>query len=69
MGRRLPDKVIHRIRIYIEASKAVLAITDAIKVAKKIIYKMQVTLIFGANHTRLLLWFKVNQEVYYLTKR
>jgi len=40
MGRHLPDKVIYRIRIYIKASKAVLAIVDTIKVAKKTIYKM-----------------------------
>jgi len=41
MGRRLLDKVIHRIRIRIKASKVVLAITEAVKVAKNIIYKMQ----------------------------
>jgi len=40
MGRRLPDEVVHRIRIRIEAGKAVLAITEAVKVAKKTIYKM-----------------------------
>jgi len=44
MGRRLPDEVIYRIRIYIEASKAVLAIIDAVKVAKKTIYKIQLNL-------------------------
>jgi hypothetical protein len=32
MGRRLLDKVIYRIRIRIKASKAVLAITEAVKV-------------------------------------
>jgi hypothetical protein len=40
MGRRLPDKVVHRIRIYIEAGEAVLAIMEAVKVDKKTIYKI-----------------------------
>ena len=40
MGRHLPDKVIYRIRICIKASKAVPAIEDAVKVAKKTIYKI-----------------------------
>ena len=40
MGRRLLDKVIYRIRIRIKAGKAVLAITNAIKVANKTIYKI-----------------------------
>ena len=40
MGRRLPDKVVHRIRIRIKAGKAVPAITDAVKAAKKTISKM-----------------------------
>ena len=40
MGRRLPDKVVYRIRIRIKAGKAVLAIADTVKVAKKIIYKI-----------------------------
>ena len=40
MGRRFLDKVIYRLRIYIKASKAVLAIIEAIKVAKKTIYKI-----------------------------
>ena len=44
IGRRLLDKVIYRIRIRIKASKAVLAIAEAIKVAKKTIYKMQLNL-------------------------
>ena len=44
MGRRLPDEVVHRIRIRIEAGKAVPAITEAVKVAKKTIYKMQLNL-------------------------
>ena len=41
IGRRLPNKVIYRIRIRIKAGKAVLAIIEAVKVAKKTIYKMQ----------------------------
>jgi len=44
MGRRLPDKVIHRIRIHIKIGKAVPAIADTVKVAKKIIYKMRLNL-------------------------
>jgi len=40
MGRRLLDKIIYRIRICIKAGEAVLAITEAVKVAKKTIYKM-----------------------------
>jgi Helix-turn-helix domain of resolvase len=44
MGRRLPDEVVHRIRIRIEAGEAVPAIAEAVKVAKKTIYKMQLNL-------------------------
>jgi len=44
MGRRLSDKVFYRIRIYIKASKAVPAIAEAIKVGKKMIYKMRLNL-------------------------
>ena len=44
MGRRLLDKVVYRIRIRIEAGKAVLATAEAVKVAKKTIYKMQLNL-------------------------
>jgi len=44
MGRRLPDEVVHRIRIRIEAGKAVPAITEAVKVGKKAIYKMRLNL-------------------------
>ena len=40
MGRCLPDKVVYRIKIYIKAGEAVLAITEAVKVGKKIIYKI-----------------------------
>ena len=38
MGRRLPDEVVHRIRIRNEASEAVPAIAEAVKVGKKTIY-------------------------------
>ena len=41
MGRRLPDEVVHRIRLRIEANEEVVAITDAIKVSKKTIYKLR----------------------------
>ena len=40
MGRRLPDKVVYKIRIYIKASKAVPAIVEAVKVSKLMIYKI-----------------------------
>jgi len=38
MGRRLPDEVVHRIRIRIKAGEAVPAIAEAVKVGKKAIY-------------------------------
>ena len=44
MGRRLLDEVVHRIRVRIEASKAVPAISEAIKVGKKTIYKIRLNL-------------------------
>ena len=44
MGRHLPDEVIHRIRVRIEASKAVPTIVEAVKVGKKTIYKIQLNL-------------------------
>jgi len=44
MGRRLPDEVVHRIRIRIEVGEAVLAIAEAVKVGKKTIYKMRLNL-------------------------
>ena len=42
MGRRILDKVIYRISICIKASKAVLAIIEAVKVGKKTIYNIRV---------------------------
>jgi transposase len=44
MGRRLPDEVVHRIRIRIEAGEAVLAIAEAVKVSKPTVYKMRLNL-------------------------
>ena len=44
MGRSLPDEVVHRIRIRIEAGEAVPAIAEAVKVGKKAIYKMRLNL-------------------------
>ena len=40
IGCRLLDKVVYRIRIRIEAGKAVLAIAEAIKVSKLMVYKI-----------------------------
>ena len=44
MGRRLPDEVVHRIRICIEAGEAVPVIAEAVKVSKNTIYKMRLNL-------------------------
>jgi len=41
MGRCFLDKVVYKIRIRIKVGKVVLAITKAVKVAKKTIYKMR----------------------------
>ncbi|OCK99245.1 uncharacterized protein K441DRAFT_652609, partial [Cenococcum geophilum 1.58] len=71
MGRRLPDKVVYRIRIRIKANKAVLAITEAVKVGKKIIYKIRLNLnIWGepyAPPTKLLNFLK-DQPTAYIDK-
>jgi len=40
IGRRLLDKVVYRIRLYIKANKSIVAIIEAVKVSKKIIYKL-----------------------------
>ena len=40
MGRRLLDEVVYRIRIRIKAGKVVLAIAEAIKVSKLMVYKI-----------------------------
>ena len=44
MGRRLPDKVVHRIRIRLKAGEEAPAITKAVGVAKKTIYKLRLNL-------------------------
>jgi len=44
MGRRLPDKVIHRIRLRVKANKSIAAIAEAVKVSKKTIYKLRLNL-------------------------
>jgi len=44
MGRHLPDEVVYRIRIRIEANEDVAAIAAAVKVAKKTVYKMRLNL-------------------------
>ena len=44
MGRRLPDEVVHRIKIHIKAGEAVPAIAEAVKVGKKTIYKIRLNL-------------------------
>ena len=52
MGRRLPNKVVHRIRTRIEAGEAVPAIAEAVKVGKKTIYKIRLNLnIWGKLYT------------------
>jgi len=52
MGRRLPNKIIYKIKFCIKAGKAVLAITNTLKVAKKTIYKMRLNLnIWGEPYT------------------
>ena len=52
IGRRFPDEVIYRIRIHIKTSKAVLAIAEAVEVAKKTIYKMRLNFnIWGELYT------------------
>jgi hypothetical protein len=38
MGRRLPDEVVYRIRVRIEAGEGVLAIAKAIEVARRTVY-------------------------------
>ena len=40
MGRRLPDKVVYKIRLYIKVNKSIVAIMEAVKVSKKTIYKL-----------------------------
>jgi len=69
MGRHLPDKVVHRIRIRIKASKAVLAIAEAVKVGKKAIYKMRLNLdIWGEPYAPPTVVLR-RRELYYPTKK
>jgi DNA-binding XRE family transcriptional regulator len=52
MGRRLPDEVVHRIRIRLEAGEEAPAIAKAVGVAKKTIYKLRLNLdIWGKPYT------------------
>ena len=44
MGRRLPDEVVYRIRVRIEAGEGVPAIAKAIDVARRTVYKIRVNL-------------------------
>ena len=44
MGRRLPDEVVHRIKLYVKANKNITAIAKAVEVSKKTIYKLRLNL-------------------------
>ena len=44
MDRRLPDEVIHRIKLRIDAGEGVAAIAEAVKVSKKTIYKLRLNI-------------------------
>jgi transposase len=44
MGRRLPDEVVHRIKLRIDAGEKVTAIAKAVKVSRKTIYKLRLNL-------------------------
>ena len=44
MGRRLPDEVVHRIRLRIKANENMATIAEAVKVSKKTIYKLRLNL-------------------------
>ena len=46
IGRCLPDEVVHRIRLCIDAGEEVAAIAKAVKVSKKTIYKLRLNLDF-----------------------
>ena len=41
IGCHLPDEVVHRIKLHIEANKNIAAIVEAVKVSKKTIYKLR----------------------------
>jgi len=57
MGRRLLDKVVYRIRLCVKANKSIAAIIEAVKVSKKIIYKLRLNLniYYGASRKRWIL--------------
>jgi len=44
MGRRLPDEVVYRIRIRLEASEGVPAIAKAVEVSPQTVYNIQTNL-------------------------
>ena len=44
IGRRLLDEVVYKIRHRVKANKSIVAIVEAVKVSKKIIYKLRLTL-------------------------
>jgi hypothetical protein len=44
MGRRLPDDVVHRIKLHIEAGEDVATIAEVVGVTKKTIYKLRLNL-------------------------
>ena len=52
IGRRLPNKVVYKIKLYIKANKDVITIAGAIRVLKKTIYKLRLNLdIWGESYT------------------
>ena len=57
IGRRLPDEVVHRIRLRIDAGEEVAEIAEAVKVSKKTIYKLQLNLDIWVSCTHRLLLF------------
>ena len=44
IGRRLPNEVVYRIKLYIKANKDIVTIVGAIGVSKKTIYRLQLNL-------------------------
>ena len=58
MGRCLPDEVVYRIRLYVEANESVAAIVEVVKVSKKTIYKLWLNLnIWGEPYILLIVTF------------
>ena len=54
MGRRLPDEVVHRIRLRVKANESIAAIAEAVKVSKKIVYKLRLNLDIWGSRTHYL---------------